>query len=90
MGSLESFSRPASPEEMLRVRNNLQLKAMADFKKTPEQWIESGDAKIAADIFEEEPELLNGYFMFQYDSARLEAIIKHFEDLMADHRTTQH
>jgi hypothetical protein len=90
MGSFESFPLQVTPEEELLARNSLQLKAMADFHETPEEWIETGDAEIAARIFEEEPALLKGYFMFKNDPVKLEEIIKQFEKLIENHRTVSH
>ncbi len=63
---------------------------MTYFKEIPEQWVEDGDAEIAAQIFTEEPDLLSGYFMFKDNPVELEKILKHFEELVEDHRTITH
>jgi hypothetical protein len=87
MGSIESLSKPTSSEDMLRARNQLQVKAMNFFHESPEEWVANGDAAIAAKIFEEKPDLLAGYFMYQNDQSKLAEIISQFEEMIEDYRT---
>ncbi|MEI8360691.1 MAG: hypothetical protein WCG01_00975 [bacterium] len=86
MNSFERVANRLTPEEVLRARNGLQALAMHDSDVSAAQWVADGNAEVAARIFDEKPDLLNSYFVFQNDEQKLQEILKNFEALLDNYK----